>query len=59
LDYALGELVRKGIIDAEEALLRAQRPEQMEKDLLPYFNTRRKKTEPEGKTTSFAVKEAA
>ncbi len=59
LDYALGDLVKKGIIDAEEALLRAQRPEQMEKDLLPYFNKRRKKTEPEGKATSFAVKEAA
>ena len=59
LDHALGDLVRKGIIDAEEALLRAQRPEQMEKDLLPYFNKRRKKTEPEGKATSFAVKEAA
>jgi twitching motility protein PilT len=26
LDHALGDLVRKGIIDAEEALLRAQRP---------------------------------
>jgi len=59
MDHALGDLVRKGIIDAEEALLRAQRPEQMEKDLLPYFNKRRKKTEPEGKATSFAVKEAA
>lgn len=58
LDYALGGLVRKGIIDAEEALLRAQRPEQMEKDLLPYFNKRRKKTEPEEKATSFAIKEA-
>lgn len=59
LDHALGDLVRKGIIDVEEALLRAQRPEQMEKDLLPYFNKRRKKTEPEEKATSFAVKEAA
>jgi twitching motility protein PilT len=59
LDNALGDLVRKGIIDAEEALLRAQRPEQMEKDLLPYFTKRRKKTEPEGKATSFAIKEAA
>jgi twitching motility protein PilT len=59
LDNALGDLVRKGIIDAEEALLRAQRPEQMEKDLLPYINKRRKKTEPEGKATSFAIKEAA
>ena len=59
LDYALGDLVRKGIIDAEEALLRAQRPEQMEKDLLPYFTKRRKKMEPEGKATSFAIKEAA
>jgi twitching motility protein PilT len=59
LDYALGDLVRKGIIDAEEALLRAQRPEQVEKDLLPYLNKRRKKTEPEGKATSFAIKEAA
>jgi len=59
LDYALGDLVRKGIIDAEEALLRAQRPEEMEKDLLPYFTKRRKKMEPEGKATSFAIKEAA
>jgi twitching motility protein PilT len=52
LDHSLEDLVRKGTITAEEALLRAQRPEQMEKDLLPYLYQRRQKTEHEGKTTS-------
>ena len=49
LDHALGDLVKKELIDAEEALLRAQRPEQIEKDLLPYFYRRRQKTETVGK----------
>ncbi len=45
LDHALEDLVKKGIIDIEEALLRAQRPEQMEKDLLPYLHRQRQKAE--------------
>jgi twitching motility protein PilT len=37
LDNSLEILVRKGIVDSEEALLRAQRPDEMEKSLKPYL----------------------
>ena len=37
LDHSLEDLVRKGVVDAEEALLRAQRPEEIEKSLKPYL----------------------
>jgi twitching motility protein PilT len=52
LDHALEEAVRSKIINVEEAVLRGQRPEQMEKDLALYLPQRRQKMEPEGKGTS-------
>lgn len=52
LDQALEDAVRRNIISAEEAVLRAQRPEQMEKDLAPYVPRRRQKKEPVEKATS-------
>ena len=52
LDHALEDAVRKHIVSIEDALLRAQRPEQMEKDLAPYVPRRRQKKEPVEKATS-------
>ena len=52
LDQALEDAVRKNIISAEDALLRAQRSEQMEKDLAPYISRRRQKAESMAKTSS-------
>jgi twitching motility protein PilT len=43
LDQGLEEAVRKGLIDAEEALLRAQRPDQMEKVLHTYLSNHQSK----------------
>ena len=45
LDQALEDAVRKNIISVEDAILRAQRPEQLEKDLAPYVTRRRQKEE--------------
>ncbi len=52
LDRALEDAVRKNIISAEDALLRAQRSEQMEKDLAPYISRRRQKAESMTKASS-------
>ena len=52
LDQALEDAVRKNIISAEDALLRAQRSEQMEKDLAPYVSRRRQKAESMAKASS-------
>jgi len=52
LDHALEDAVRSKIISAEEAVLRAQRPEQMEKDLAPYVPRRRQKAESMAKASS-------
>jgi len=53
LDHALEDAVRGDAISAKEAVLRAQRPEQMEKDLALYFSRRRQKEEPVGKSPPF------
>ena len=47
LDHALENAVRSNIISAEEAVLRAQSPEQMEKDLALYLS-QRQRAEPMG-----------
>ncbi len=52
LDQALEDAVRSNIISVEEAVLRAQRPEEMEKDLGLYLSRRRQKAEPAGKAAS-------
>ena len=52
LDQALEDAVRSNIISGEEAVLRAQRPEQIEKDLAPYVPRRRQKKELMEKATS-------
>lgn len=51
LDQALEEAVRSKIINAEEAVLRGQRPEQMEKELSLHLSRRRQKGEPVAKGT--------
>ena len=48
LDQALEDAVRRGIIEPEEALLRAQRPDELEK-VLPHNNSRNRSKESVGK----------
>jgi twitching motility protein PilT len=48
LDQALEAAVKNGIIEFEEALLRAQRPEELEK-AFPAHNSRHRSKEPVGK----------